>query len=196
LPFFALRKAPKDDASLASVSERCLRKWEDLTLLSQDQTGSEHQESYRLHRAQLSCVVHGFDEWHWIVYAFEDTRHGYYPEDEDDEVIDRQLDSSIITFGEDDEDPILHLLDSGKKPIWRPRQYFLKAFEIQVRKFWVEWNALVHKLEDDRSEYVCLLSSILAPNSNLTAWTTPCRCEYTHLHHLNTLDIVQGRLRR
>jgi hypothetical protein len=157
LPFFALRKAPNADASFPNISGKCLRKWEDLTLLSQDQIGSESEESYRLHKAQLSCVVHGFDEWHWIAYAFEDTRHENDLEDDDDEVVDRQLDSSIVTFGEEDEDPILHLLDSGEKPIWKPRQYFLKAFEVQVRKFRVEWNALVHKLEDDRSEYVRLV---------------------------------------
>lgn len=163
LPFFALRKATNSDSSLPAILEKTLRKWEYLDLLGQHQSGSVVQEKYRLHQALQSCVVHGFDEWQWITYSFEDNQHENNPDDEDDVAGDHQLNSNDVTFDEDDEDPILHHLDSHTQPLWRPRQFFLKAFEMQVRKFWLEWNSLVHKLEDDRSEYVSLFDPTLAP---------------------------------
>jgi len=151
LPFFALRKSGKADDQLPSPHGKRLRDdWEEITLLTRDEVSPQAQESYRLHKVQISCVVHGFDEWQWSAYAFEDTKHENY---ELDEVIDRQLDSEII-FDDDDEDPIALLLDYNKRPIWKPREYFLKAFENQIRRFCAEWNALVCKLEEDRTEYV------------------------------------------
>jgi hypothetical protein len=120
--------------------------------LTRDSVGSENQGNYSLREAQISCVVHGFDEWQWTTYAFEDTQHD--AEDEGDEVVDRQLYNGQVTFGEEDEDPISLSLDRQLWPIWRPRQYFLKAFEMQIRRLCGEWSALVHKLEVDRTEYV------------------------------------------
>jgi hypothetical protein len=158
LPFFALRNGNKSGDLSSAGSRHRLRKWENLTLLRQDQTGSDSQQSYCLEESQLSCIVHGFDEWNWTCYAFEDNRKESDAEDEVDQVPDLQVGSGDITFDVDDEDPILLLLDSRKQPIWKPRQYFLKAFEVQVRKFWTEWNALVYRLEDDRIEYVGLFT--------------------------------------
>jgi hypothetical protein len=158
LPFFALRNGNKSDDLSSSGSRHRLRKWENLILLRQDQTESDSQQSYCLEESQLSCIVHGVDEWNWTCYAFEDNREGIDAEDEIGQVPDRQVDNGDITFDVDDEDPILLLLDSRKQPIWRPREYFLKAFEVKVRRFWTEWNALVYRLEDDRIEYVRLFT--------------------------------------
>jgi len=137
------------------MCETPLRNRQNLTLLTRDKTETGGQESLLLHEAQISCVLHGFDEWQWIAYCFEDAQH----EEEGDEVLDRQLDSEV-TFGEEDEDPIscrlVHL--DTQHPIWRPRQYFLQSFETKIKKFWDEWHALVHRLEIDRREYVCFLS--------------------------------------
>jgi hypothetical protein len=155
LPFFALRQAPQSDASPPRVQGKRLRDWEELTLLTRDKAGPEGQEYHRLHKAQISCVVHGFDEWQWTAYAFEDTQHDR--EDDSDEGNNSELDGEGPIFYEEDEDPISYHLGKDK-PIWRPRQYFLKAFEMQIRKFREEWDELVHKLEVDRSEYVCSIT--------------------------------------
>lgn len=74
LPFFALRKALTSNGPPPTVRAKRLREWEDLTLLTRDKTGSKGQEIYRLYKAQMSCVIHGFDGWHWVAYAFEDTQ--------------------------------------------------------------------------------------------------------------------------
>ncbi len=88
---------------------------------------------------------------------FEDTQHD--SDYDDDEVAnDRELDKDAATRAIDEEDPIL-CRPAVLKPIWRPRQYFLKAFETRIRKHREEWDELVHRLEVDRKEYVCFLST-------------------------------------
>jgi len=84
-----------------------------------------------------------------------DTQHD--SDHDDGEVAnDHELDDDAATRGID-EDPIL-CRPATLKPIWRPRQYFLKAFEMKARECWEEWDELVHRLEADRKEYVCFLS--------------------------------------
>jgi hypothetical protein len=124
-----------------------------LSLWTPDDAGEQQrQEKYRLYKAQISCIIYGSDEWQWIAYAFEDTQHN-------DEIVG-ELGSSKATFYAEDKDPILRGLDK-EKPIWRPRQYFLKAFETQIRYFSEEWAVLVDKLEVDRAEYVLIRYPIL-----------------------------------
>ncbi|KAE9366797.1 hypothetical protein N431DRAFT_417671 [Stipitochalara longipes BDJ] len=168
LPFFALRKVTQSESTTPTICGTPLRNRENLNLLTRDKIGPEGQESFLLHEAQISCVLHGFDEWQWITYCFEDAQH----EDEGDEVVDRELDEEV-TFGEEDEDPIscrlVHL--DTQHPIWRPRQYFLKSFETKIKKFWDEWHALVHRLEIDRSEYIRLHPFASAKNSGYPTGT-------------------------
>jgi hypothetical protein len=51
------------------------------------------------------------------------------------------------------EDPIACGLDANK-PIWRPREYFIKALEIRIKKVREEWDELVYMLQLDRNENV------------------------------------------
>jgi hypothetical protein len=156
LPFFALRKVKPNESLPRFPAKRLREDWEDITLQPQDSIETDGKGTYRIHRAQISCVVHGFDEWQWNAYAFEDTKHENDLENEAEEVINYQLDGNNVTFDVDDEDPISLHLDWRIQPIWKPRQYFLKAFEMQIRKIRREWNSLVHKLDVDRTEYVSL----------------------------------------
>lgn len=166
LPFFALRKAPQiANPSPPQGNGRRLREAYEFILLNRDKTGPEGQETYHLYKAEISCAVHGFDEWHWIAYAFEDTLHDL---DNDDRVDDNGAsDADGGTFCQQiNEDPIARGLDADK-PIWRPRQYFLKAFEIQIQTVLDEWDGLVHTLEVDRSEYVGVPALGLQPRLNI-----------------------------
>lgn len=120
-----------------------------MTLLTRDNTGSERPESYRLHRVQISFVIHGFDEWNWTAWAFEDTDHELHESD------DLAADAGV---GDDEavliEDPIASGLLNANDPIWKPREYFTKVLEIRIKKVREEWDALVHMLQHDRNENV------------------------------------------
>jgi hypothetical protein len=120
-----------------------------VTLLTRDNKGSKSQERYRLHRAHISFVIHGFDEWNWTAWAFEDTDHEL-PES-DDLAVDAEVgdDEAVLI-----EDPIACGLLDANDPIWRPREYFTKVLEIRIKKVREEWDALVHMLQHDRNENV------------------------------------------
>jgi hypothetical protein len=161
LSFFALRKTSPTDNS-PSICGKRLRDWEDLSLLARDKTKPGGQENYRLHKAQISCVIHGFDEWQWVTYAFEDTEHNkaedYEGGDIEVGVDDGEVSGDEAMFCQEiNEDPITRGHDANR-PIWRPRQYFLKAFEVRIKVVREEWDDLVDKLEVDRTEYVYFLA--------------------------------------
>jgi hypothetical protein len=151
MPFFALRKHPRPNYSRNKPPTHTMRKWWDISLTSGETSVSGGQEVYRLHEAQVSCVVYGHDEWQWTACAFLD--NGYESGDLYDagEVFDG--------YGEDgeddgfDEDPIATGLHANK-PIWRPRQYFAKALEVNIKEVSQEWSELVHRLECDITAYV------------------------------------------
>jgi len=145
LPFFALRKTTPRDGSPPKAYGKRLRESKDLSFLKGQNTGPEGQENYRIYQAQISCVVCGLDDWQWVTYAFVDTEH----DDNGDDSADKATSSEGIN-----EDPITCGLDANL-PIWKPRQYFLKVFEIRAKQIRQEWDQLVRKLVLDISEYVC-----------------------------------------
>jgi hypothetical protein len=163
IPFFALRKAPQTDDSSLSGREKRLRSWEEISLLTPNASGSEGQENYRLHKAQISCVIHGCDEWNWTAWAFEDTYHKLEESDDTDTDVEADGDE-VVTDDEANgdevvivDDPIAHGLDANT-PIWRPREYFMKTLEIRIHKVREEWDKLVYMLQLDRNRNVCYLS--------------------------------------
>ncbi len=109
----------------------------------------------------MSCVVYGHDEWQWTAYAFLDNAHesgGLYDagefHDGDGEDGEAVVGQKVDGF---DEDPIatgLHV----SKPIWRPRQYFTKALEVNIKEVSQEWRELVHKMQCDIFAYVGVLT--------------------------------------
>jgi hypothetical protein len=116
---------------------------------------SRNQEVYRIYEAQVSCVVYGYDEWQWTACAFIDTEH------DSGDLYDSQSDHDVIDE-EADEDPIATGLHANK-PIWRPRQYFAKTFEINIEEVSQEWHQLVHKMEVDIIAYVRYTNPELLP---------------------------------
>jgi hypothetical protein len=152
IPFFALRKAPRSDGSALPGRGKRRRSWEDINLLTPEKAGSENQESYRLHKTQISFVIHGSDEWNWTAWAFEDTDHEL--DESDGMATDAGEGNSEAQLVED---PIAYGLDANK-PIWRPREYFIKALEIRIKKVREEWDEVVHMLEHDRNGNVCFLN--------------------------------------
>lgn len=153
LPFFALRKLSQSENSCSSFCELPTRKFKDLYLSKEGNDVQNNQEKYKLHYAQVSCVVYGHDEWNYTAYAFKDTGH---EENDDVDSNSHGENDALFTQEEIDEDPLAKWPDASRNPIWRPRQYFLRAFEAQLEEPRQEWDKLVRRLEVDIREYVCL----------------------------------------
>jgi hypothetical protein len=148
LPFFALRKIPPPHGSPPRAYGKRLRESKDISFLNGQNTGSEDRENYCIYQAQISCVVCGLDDSNWVAYAFVDTKH----DDDGDDSADKATSSEELN-----EDPIACGLDA-RLPIWKPRQYFLKVFEIRAKQARQEWDRLIRKLVLDIEEYVCCVT--------------------------------------
>jgi hypothetical protein len=128
-----------------------MRKWWDISLTYGETSVSGGQEVYRVHEAQVSCVVYGHDEWQWTACAFIDNSYESGHLYDAGEVHDG--------YGDDgeadgfDEDPIATGLQASR-PIWRPREYFMKALEVNIKEVSQEWCELIHRLECDKIAYV------------------------------------------
>jgi len=134
-----------------------MRKWEDILLTDGETSVSGGQELYRLHEAQTSFVVYGYDEWQWTACAFLDNVHvsGELYDAEETNDGDGEVGEAIVSLKADgfDEDPIASGLYASH-PIWRPRQYFAKAFEVNIKEISQEWHELIHRMECDIIAYV------------------------------------------
>jgi hypothetical protein len=155
LPFFALRGVTTPDDTTPKPNPKSLRCWDSITIMTREKWIPEAQHNYRLCRAKISCVVHGLDEWQWTTWAFEDTEYEMGVNDHMSNHNGASGDEKT-TCDAFKEDPITCGLDADM-PIWKPRQYFLKAFEVRIIKVREEWDRLVHKLELDRKENVRLV---------------------------------------
>jgi hypothetical protein len=143
LPFFILDKSTPPKASLEECSTKPWRQWSDLSFLKLDACESQDQERrevWGIQEAQISCVITGFDNWRWVGYGFVDTE------------IDGVLADSS------DEDLSFDQIAAGRlqiaTPIWSPREYWLKVFEIRIDYVRLQWHYLIQKLEPSVDQYV------------------------------------------
>ena len=153
LPFFAIRKYSLPNNSHDKPPRHSMRNWMDISLTEGETPVSGSQEVYRLHEAQVSCIVYGHDEWQWTACAFLDNAYesgnlydgGDFHDDDGEDAVG-QIDGY-------DDDPIATGLHASK-PIWRPRQYFTKALEVNIKEVSQEWHELIRKMECDITAYV------------------------------------------
>jgi hypothetical protein len=144
LPFFLLRKSMQPEEFVGKVNTKPQRGWTDLSFLKIDTSDCQDQEpkeAWGIHEAQISCVVTGSDDRRWVGYSFVDT----------------EIDGFLTDLSKDDLsfDPIAALELEASIPIWRPRDYWLKVFEIRIEQVRKEWEYLIHKVEFSVKQYVC-----------------------------------------
>jgi hypothetical protein len=120
----------------------------DLTFLSfpTDPKFPSHRR-YMMIKSQFSLVISGLDDRHWTAYAFVDRD---FDKDED-------LDMDFSYRGIQ-EDPIAsdcgpYIIDANM-PIWDPRVYFLRIFEIRIRLVCKEWASLYQTIRCKLEYYV------------------------------------------
>jgi hypothetical protein len=84
--------------------------------------------------------VAGSDHWQWVGYGF----------------VDAEVDGILA------ESPYEHLLYDqiadgeleANFPIWKPRDYWIRVFEIRIGYVRNQWDYLIHKLELGVNQYV------------------------------------------
>ena len=143
LPFFLLRKSLPPEESVGKVNEKPPRRWTDMSFLKIGTSKSQDQkaeEVWGIHEVQATCIVAGSDDWRWVGYGFVDAEIDGYLTD----LSEVDLSFDRIAAGE---------LEANI-PIWRPRDYWLKVFEIRIEQVRKEWEYLIHKLEFSVNQYV------------------------------------------
>jgi hypothetical protein len=143
LPFFQLRESTPPKQSVGKANTKPRRQWTDVSFLKVNTSNSQDQEQkvvWGIREAQISCVVAGSDDWRWVGYGFVDT----------------EIDGLLTDLSEDglSFDRIAAGELEANIPIWRPRDYWLKVFEIRIEQVRKEWKYLIHKVELSVNQYV------------------------------------------
>ncbi|KAH8598890.1 hypothetical protein B0O99DRAFT_29097 [Bisporella sp. PMI_857] len=143
LPFFILKKSTPPNK--VRDNKKPDRGWSDLSFLKLDTFDfdthpTEPNEIWSLQEAQISCVVTGTDDWRWTGYGFVDA-----------EVDGLLAESSEIDMGFDQ---IAAGEMEARYPIWKPRDYWVRVFEIRIKRIKDEYENLIHKLEFVVTQYM------------------------------------------
>ncbi|TVY59342.1 hypothetical protein LCER1_G000736 [Lachnellula cervina] len=142
LPFFLIRDTHPNEP-ITGVNTKPSRNWTDLSFLQLDNPKSQDQESNKvwgMYEAHFSCVITGSDEWRWVGYSF----------------VDAEIDGFLHESSEEDLsfDPIASGRLEANLPIWRPREYWLRVFEIRIEQVRIELEYLIYKV--DAGFYRCV----------------------------------------
>lgn len=101
-----------------------------------------------IYEAQCSVMVTGVDDWVWTAYCFVDVYFKGARHSEDVNTLcdqPRRYDPHSLGGG--------HPLD---RPLWLPREYFLRALAARMRQVKQEWNNSVSRLLQGTEPYVCI----------------------------------------
>jgi len=123
-----------------------LRQSRELPFLSRPMNASKSTgEHYCLYEAQISVTVTGIDDWVWTVYGIVDT---YFESRETTEgygALEGRLRGRP--------DPLAAEQLNADQPIWTPREYFLKVFEIRLNRVLKEWDKIACMVEEEIKRY-------------------------------------------
>jgi len=110
-----------------------------------------------LYEAQISCLVSGIDQWSWVAYAFVDT---YYKGANNTESATFYRDSILEETESGGVKP--DALSGGRldanRPVWWPKEYFLRVLEPRVEQVKQEWLNTVSRLLSAVELYVSISS--------------------------------------
>lgn len=102
-----------------------------------------------IYEVQISGLVTGVDNWSWTAYTFVDT---YYKGLDNSESVESYVDRQMDGYGPD---PLTAGRYPNDRPVWRPREYFLRVFESRVDQVKQEWYNTVSTLLQQTEPYVC-----------------------------------------
>ncbi|KAI0431453.1 hypothetical protein F5Y09DRAFT_304557 [Xylaria sp. FL1042] len=151
-PYYAWRKGPcyfKDDRYMKDG--RPLRRSQRLGFLDETPWGVRRSQSEDcIYEAQISCLVAGLDDSSYIGYAFVDTYHDGPDSDE-----------SVKGYYEKSNTPGRYSMDAlsggilqADLPLWSPRLYFLRVFELRIEQVKEEWVNAVFTIQNKMNSYI------------------------------------------
>lgn len=157
LPFYAWRRngaVIKDERR--KRNGKPLRRSRELTFLDMKvPTESTTGLQDCIYEVQVSGLVTGVDHWSWTAYIFVDT---YYKGPDSSECVDSYIDKQVNGYGPD---PLTAGRYPNSRPVWRPREYFLRVFESRINQVKQEWFNTVSTLLQQTEPYVCLSISMI-----------------------------------
>jgi hypothetical protein len=112
----------------------------DLSFLKIHNTKANDNVKYGLYNARSSLAIHGSDDRRWVAFAFVDRDFDCEDLEEENCCYRGAQDDPIALDGE--QDPNYPVVDANM-PIWDPREYFLRIFEIRMAKVLREWENVV-----------------------------------------------------
>ena len=96
-------------------------------------------------------MVAGSDEWRWVAYCFVDT---YFDiAEEAKETVQSYHEDSLVPEGMR-ADPLTFGVTNADNPIQKPKEYFLRVFQIRINQVKCEWQQVVAKMQQSIREYV------------------------------------------
>jgi hypothetical protein len=143
LPCFILSKSTPPEEFAGKVNLKPQRNWTDLSFLELerfDLRPKEPMEVWGVQEAQFSFVAAGSDCFQWLGCAF----------------VDAEIDGILAEAFEEDltHDQIAAGEIQASYPIWTPREYWIRVFEIRSGYVSNQWDYLIHKLELGINQYV------------------------------------------
>ncbi|KAF2854872.1 hypothetical protein T440DRAFT_442305 [Plenodomus tracheiphilus IPT5] len=134
LPHVALREGP---SRRARRTTQISRDWIDLSFIARALPESKRNDVMGLYPVQMSFGMCGTSEMRYVGYCLEDN-------DVDE---GREMDES--DFSEDGMhiDQIAPEENNANEPIWDPREYFLRAFYVKMKRILKEWTTVVRTIQ-------------------------------------------------
>jgi hypothetical protein len=97
----------------------------------------------------MSVIVTGIDHWVWAAIGCFET---YFGSKESVDGYDQMKGRCGRRWGRPD--PLAVGQINAHEPIWTPREYFLRVFQVRVSQVLREWNLIGSKLEEEVKRYV------------------------------------------
>jgi hypothetical protein len=146
LPYYVWRNSQKAcEDHRRDTNARPLRQSQDVSFLNWESSES----SSFLYEAQISCVVAGSDEWRWVGYCFVDIY--FDAAEEAKETVLSYHEDSLVADGMR-VDPFTR--GEADNPIQKPREYFLRVFQIRIDQVKREWQQVITKVQQSICEYI------------------------------------------
>ncbi|KAI1304359.1 hypothetical protein F5Y03DRAFT_358318 [Xylaria venustula] len=152
LPYYAWRKgSPYFQDERCMRDGRPLRRSQRLGFLDMTPWGIRGtQNEDCIYEAQISCLVAGLDDSSYIGYGFVDTYH----DGPNSEESVKEYHGKSNTPGRYSMDPISGGVLEADRPLWSPRLYFLRVFELRIEQVKEEWINVVFMLQKKTSTYI------------------------------------------
>jgi len=153
LPFYAWRRSEYAITDLRrKFNGRPLRRCRSLAFLNRlsAELTMFDIDGY-IYEAQISCLVTGIDNYSWIGYAFVDT---YFKGPDNNECVE-YYDTTAKGM-----DPLTMGRYDANRPVWTPREYFVRVLQCRMDQVRQEWNNTVSGLLQGIEPHVSVISTL------------------------------------